>query len=267
MPAEVSMGALAGRIALVTGATSGIGRATARALSAEGARLVVAGRRGDRLEALRDELVAAHGSPDACGALTVDIRDREDVTDAMRKLEDAGWGEISILVNAAGLASGLEPIQEGVFEKWDRMIETNLTGLLNVTRLVVPGMVARRLGHVVNIGSVAGREIYPRGNVYCATKAAVLALNKSLRVDLTGSGVRVTTIDPGMVETEFSLVRFDGDAERAASVYTGMTPLSAGDVADAIVWAVTRPPHVNVEEILLMPTDQASATVVHRTGP
>lgn len=257
------MADLFSRIALVTGASSGIGMATARALAAEGASVVAAGRRTERIEALRDELVAAHG-PQACGALTVDVRDRDDVRDAMRRIADAGWGEVDILVNAAGLSAGLEPLQEGVFDRWDRMIQTNLAGLLNVTRLVLPGMVARGCGHVVNIGSVAGRQAYPGGNVYCATKAAVAMLNHALRLDLVGKGIRVTNIEPGMVETEFSLVRFEGDGERARKVYEGTTPLAAADVADAVLWAVTRPPHVNVENILLMPTDQASATSVHR---
>jgi NADP-dependent 3-hydroxy acid dehydrogenase YdfG len=261
------MGQLDGKIALVTGASSGIGRATAWALFGEGARVIVAGRRGERLEELRDEMIKRRGDPQACGALTADVRDRQDIAEAIRAITDAGWGEIDILVNNAGLAAGLEPVQEGVFDNWDRMIETNVRGLLNVSRVVVPGMVARRRGHVVNIGSVAGRDIYPGGNVYCATKAAVEMLNRGFRVDLHGHNIRVTNVMPGLVETEFSLVRFEWDREKAAKPYAGMTPLSAADVADAVLWAVTRPAHVNVEEILLMPTAQATATMVHRAAP
>ncbi|UCF67107.1 MAG: SDR family NAD(P)-dependent oxidoreductase [Acidobacteriota bacterium] len=256
------MGQLDGKIALVTGASSGIGRATARALAREGARVIAAARRQDRLEELCRELAAELDIE--VGALTVDVRDHSDFEDSIERLRESGWDRVVILVNNAGLAAGLEPIQEGVLDKWNRMIDTNVKGILHVSRLVVPGMVERGEGHVVNIGSIAGREIYPNGNVYCATKAAVRALNKALRIDLCGRGIRVTSVDPGLVETEFSLVRFDHDQQLAARPYAGMTPLGPGDVADAVVWAVTRPPHVNVEEILLMPTDQASAEHIHR---
>ncbi len=254
---------LAGKIALVTGASSGIGAACARALAKEGLRVIVAARRTERIEALRDELVASYG-PDACGALTVDLRDREDVVASMGQIASAGWGEIELLVNNAGLAAGLAPVHEGSFDHWDRMIETNITGLLNISRLVLPGMVERGSGQVVNIGSVSGREVYPNGAVYCGTKFFVRALNKGLRLDLHGTGIRVTAIDPGMVETEFSEVRFDGDKEKAAKVYEGTRALRAEDVADTVVWVVSRPPHINVEEILLMPTDQASVWMTHR---
>ena len=257
------MGRLSDRTALVTGASSGIGRATALGLAAEGARVIVSARRRERLEEVSQEIVRVHGS-DACGVLETDVRDREDVRQAIAQLEQAGWGEIDILVNNAGLSAGLDPLHAGLFDDWDRMVDTNVKGLLNVSRFVIPGMVARGRGHVVNIGSLAGHEVYPKGNVYCATKYAVRALNRGLRLDLQGTGIRVTSIDPGMVETEFSLVRFHGDAERAATVYDGMTPLTPDDVADAVIYAVTRPPHVNVEELLLLPTDQASATAVHR---
>lgn len=254
---------LSGKTALVTGASSGIGRATALALAAEGARIIAAGRRVDRLTGLAEEIVARYGAS-ACGALELDVRNRDDVRKTMAELAEAGWGEIDILVNNAGLAAGLGPLQEGLFDDWDRMIETNVTGLLNVCRVVVPGMVDRKRGHIVNLGSIAGREVYPNGNVYCATKHAVRALNRALRLDTLGSNIRVTCIDPGLVETEFSLVRFHGDAERARNVYASTTPLTPDDVADAITWAVTRPPHVNVEEILLMPTRQASSLHVDR---
>lgn len=257
------MAKLEGRTALVTGASSGIGRACARSLASEGARVIAAARRTDRVEALRDELDGEHG-PQTCGALAVDVRDRADVEDAIRKITDAGWGEVDLLVNNAGLAAGLAPLQEGSFEHWDRMIDTNVKGLLNVSRMILPGMVARGSGHVVNIGSVAGHEIYPNGGVYCGTKFFVRAINKAMRIDLHETGIRVTSIDPGLVETEFSEVRFDGDAERAEKVYENTRPLTAEDVADAVTWAVTRPAHVNVEDMVLMPTDQASATRVHR---
>ncbi|RMG43422.1 MAG: SDR family NAD(P)-dependent oxidoreductase [Acidobacteria bacterium] len=256
------MGKLDGRIALVTGASSGIGRATAAALAAEGARVIAAARRRERVEALCREIWERYGIE--AGALTVDVRDRGDVADSMKKLRESGWHEIDILVNNAGLAAGLDRIQDGSFDDWDRMIDTNVKGLLNVTRHVLPGMLERGRGHIVNIGSIAGREVYDRGNVYCATKFAVRALNKAMRIDLNGRGIRVTTVDPGLVETEFSLVRFHGDAERAKATYAGMTPLRPEDVADAVVWAVTRPPHVDVEEVVLMPTDQASVFHVHR---
>lgn len=260
------MARLAGRTALVTGASSGIGRSTALALAAEGARVIAAARRKDRIDGLCRDIVQAHGA-EAAGALELDVRDRADVQQAIEKLEQAGWGAIDILVNNAGLSAGLDPLHEGVFDDWDRMVDTNVKGLLNVCRFVTPGMVARGRGHIVNIGSVAGHEVYPSGNVYCATKFAVRALNRGLRLDLLGRGIRVTTVDPGMVRTEFSIVRFHGDGERADKVYEGLSPLSPDDVADAIVYAVTRPPHVNVEEILLMPTDQASAVHVHRQRP
>ncbi len=256
------MGALDGKTALVTGASSGIGRASALALAREGARVIAGARRKERVESLCSEISAVCGTE--AGALIVDVRDRDDVEDSFDKLAAAGWDRIDVLVNNAGLAAGLESIEDGVFDNWDRMIDTNVKGLLNVTRRVVPGMVQRGSGHVVNIGSVAGREVYRRGNVYCATKFAVRALNKSMRIDLAGRGIRVTSVDPGLVRTEFSLVRFGGDAGQAERPYRGMTPLAPEDVAEAVVWAVTRPPHVNVEELLLMPTDQASAEQVHR---
>lgn len=257
------MAKLSGTIALVTGASSGIGNSTARSLAAEGARVIVTARREERLLALRAELERAHGQG-VCHALAFDVRDRAAVERAVASLAGTEWEAVGILVNNAGLAAGLAPIQEGSFDHWDRMLETNVHGLLSMTRLVLPGMIARGRGHVVNVGSVAGHEVYPNGNVYCATKYAVHALNRAMRLDTLGRGIRVTSVDPGLLETEFSLVRFDGDAERARKVYEGTSPLRAEDVADAIVWAVTRPSHVNVEEILLMPTDQAAATHVHR---
>jgi serine 3-dehydrogenase len=254
---------LEGKLALVTGASSGFGWAISQRLAELGARVLIAARREDRLVQLRDQLVAQYGAR-ACASLQVDVRDREDVRAAFAQLESAGWSEIEILVNNAGLAAGLEPIQAGVFENWDRMIETNLTGLLNVTRYVLPGMAARRRGTIVNIGSVAGRDAYPGGNVYSATKAAVAMLTRGMRIDLMQTGVRVSNVAPGLAETEFSLVRLGGDAEKAKLPYQGIDALSADDVADAVIWIVTRPAHVNVDEIVLMPQAQGSANHISR---
>ena len=249
------------RTVLVTGASAGIGAACARAFAGAGARLVLAARRAERLEALAAELRDAHGT--GCHLLELDVRDAEGVAAALGALPPE-WAEVDVLVNNAGLGRGLEKAHEGDPADWDEMVDTNVKGLLYVTRAVVPGMVARGRGHVVNVGSVAGHEVYPGGAVYCATKHAVGAITKGLRMDLLGSGVRVSTVDPGMVETEFSVVRFHGDRERADRVYAGMTPLVADDVADAVLWCATRPPHVNVDEIIIKPTDQASATLVSR---
>jgi len=244
-------------IVLITGASSGIGMATARAFALSQARLVLAARRAERLRALAAEL------PTESHVITLDVRDRAAVHRAVAALPEP-FAAIDVLVNNAGLSRGLAPLHEGTEDDWDEMIDTNVKGLLYVTRAVLPGMVARGRGHVVNIGSVAGHEAYARGNVYCASKAAVKMLNKALRLDLLGTGIRVSTVDPGLVPTEFSEVRFHGDAARAAQVYADTRPLSAGDVAEAIVWCTSRPPHVNVENVLLMPTDQASPGAVHR---
>jgi len=244
-------------IVFITGASSGIGAATARAFAQTGATLVLAARRSERLRELAAQLtVTSH-------LITLDVRDRAAVHAAVEAIPPA-FRDIDVLVNNAGLSRGFEPLHEGSEDDWDEMVDTNVKGLLYVTRAVLPGMVARRRGHVINIGSVAGHETYPRGNVYCASKAAVRALNKGMRLDLLGTGIRVTTVDPGLVPTEFSEVRFHGDRERAAKVYEGTRPLSAADVADAIVWCASRPAWVNVEEMLLMPTDQAAPTQVYR---
>jgi 3-hydroxy acid dehydrogenase/malonic semialdehyde reductase len=250
-----------GKNVLITGASAGIGAACARAFAAAGARLVLAARRAARLEGLAAELREAHGTEAYLVAL--DVRDREAVAHALSRLP-AEWAEIDVLVNNAGLGRGLDKLYEGEPAEWDEMIDTNVKGLLYVTRAVVPGMVARGRGHVVNLGSIAGHEVYPAGAVYCATKHAVTAITRGLRMDLLGTRVRVSTVDPGMVETEFSVVRFRGDQERAGSVYAGMTPLTPEDIADAVLWCATRPPHVNIDEIILKPTDQASAMLVHR---
>jgi serine 3-dehydrogenase len=248
---------------LITGASAGIGAACARAFAREGARLVLAARRTERLEALAEELRAAHGTE--CHLIALDVRDGDAVAAALNGLP-AEWAEVDVLVNNAGLGRGMDKLQEGTPADWDEMIDTNVKGLLYTTRALVPGMVDRGRGHVVNLGSVAGHEVYPGGAVYCATKHAVDAITRGLRMDLLGSGVRVSTVDPGMVETEFSVNRFRGDEERARRVYAGMTPLTPDDIADAVLWCATRPPHVNIDEIILKPTDQASATQVHRRG-
>ncbi|MCB9915209.1 MAG: SDR family NAD(P)-dependent oxidoreductase [Planctomycetes bacterium] len=245
------MNALDRRLALVTGASSGIGAATARALAAEGARLLLVARRRARLEALAAEL------PDA-RVLEADVRDAAALAALLRD------EPVDLAVLNAGMALGTEPLQAADPAEWSTVIDTNVKGYLNVLRAVLPGMVARGRGDVVFLGSVAGRWVYPGGAVYCATKHAVRALYEGARLDAAGSGVRFTTVDPGMVETEFSRVRFRGDEAKAAAVYAGMTPLAPEDVADAIRYAVTRPPHVNVGELVLWPTDQASCTVVRR---
>ncbi|MDP9431084.1 MAG: SDR family NAD(P)-dependent oxidoreductase [Actinomycetota bacterium] len=246
-----------GRVVLVTGASSGIGRACAEAFLAEGARVVAAARRTERLADLRAE----HG--DAVLPVTMDVRDRAQVSAAIVSLP-AEWTPIDVLVNNAGLAAGRGPIHTDDPENWDRMLDTNVRGLLNVSACVLPGMVERGSGHVINVGSNAGREVYPGGAVYCATKAAVERITRGMRMDVLGSGVRISQVDPGMVETEFSLVRFDGDEASAQAVYDGLTPLSAADVADVVTWMASRPPHVVVADVLVYPVDQAGSGRVAR---
>jgi 3-hydroxy acid dehydrogenase/malonic semialdehyde reductase len=249
-----------GRIAFITGATSGIGAACARRFVKEGARVVVTGRRQERLAELSRELGAA------CHTVALDVRDRDAVERAFADLP-ADFAAVDVLVNAAGGALGLGKAQEARVEDWDEMIETNVRGLALVTHAALPGMIARRRGHIVNLGSVAGSFPYPGGNVYGATKAFVERFSSNLRADLLGHPIRVTNIEPGMVETEFSLVRFGGDRARADAVYAGMKPLVAEDIADLVCFAVTRPPHVNVNRIEVMPVEQAfSPFAVHRAG-
>ena len=251
-------------ITMITGATSGIGRATARILAQDGHHLILTGRRRERREALRDELTRDYPK---CHVLTLtfDVRRRDAVDEAIASLPE-NWRAIDTLVNNAGLAVGLEPLHEGDPDDWERMIDTNIKGLLYVTRAVAPGMADRRAGHIVNLGSIAGREVYPGGAVYCATKHAVRALSQGMRQDLLPYGIRVSLICPGAVETEFSLVRFKGDNQRAASVYDGYTPLTADDIARTIRFALTAPAHVDLQDILVMPTAQADARTVHRGG-
>ena len=252
---------LKGKIVFITGASSGIGAATAVAFAAEGARLLLAARRPGKLAQVAS--LALERGAEAVHSIDLDVRDKRAVQDAIDALP-AEWAEIDVLVNNAGLSRGLEKLYMGKIEDREEMIDTNVKGLLYVSRAVAPGMVVRGRGHVVNLGSTAGEMTYPGGAVYCATKAAERAINDGLRQDLLGTRVRVTTIDPGMVETDFSLVRFHGDAEKAAKVYKGVTPLRAEDVADAILWAVTRPAHVNVARVLLTPVDQANSLLFNR---
>jgi NADP-dependent 3-hydroxy acid dehydrogenase YdfG len=255
------MGKLSGSIVFITGASSGIGAATANAFAAEGGRLLLAARRLDRLEASRDKLLNA-GAADVY-TFALDVSDAAMVENVLATLPEA-WRAIDVLVNNAGLSRGLDKLYEGKLEDWDEMIDTNVKGLLYVTRAVVPGMVKRGRGHVVNMGSTAGEITYPNGAVYCATKAAERAINDGLREDLLGTPVRVTSVDPGMVETEFSEVRFHGDSAKAAKVYQGLTPLAPEDIADAIVWAVTRPAHVNIARITMTTIDQANSLLFNR---
>lgn len=247
------------RLALITGATSGIGEATARRLADNNFSLILCGRRDDRLKKLESELKAKT----EVYSLVFDVRKRQDVVKAFSSLPEQ-WKKIDVLVNNAGNAHGLDPVQSGNVDDWDAMIDINVKGLLYITREVLPGMVERKSGHVINIGSIAGKEVYPNGNVYSASKFAVDALTRGMRIDLNAHNIKVTAIHPGMVETEFSIVRFKGDEKRAASVYQGMEPLVADDIADVIVFAVTRPPHVVIADLLVLPAAQASATVVHR---
>jgi len=253
-------GSLEGRTALITGASAGIGAACARRLAGAGADLALWARRKDRLEALASELGAEHGVEVVVDR--VDVRDREWVEGAARRL--LAERVPHLLVNNAGLAAGLDPIQEGDPDDWDRMIDTNVRGLLHVTRAVLPAMLERDRGHVINIGSTAGHQVYPKGNVYNATKHAVRALTEGTNLDVAGSGVRVSSVDPGFVETEFSRVRFHGDEERAERVYEGFRPLDPEDVADAVHYVATRPAHVNVFDLVLVPTAQRNVYVVDR---
>jgi len=250
------------KIVFITGASSGIGASCARAFAAQGARLILAARRVERLEKMAAELRAAHGT--AVHWFQLDVRDQPAVERAVNGLPPE-WQAIDVLVNNAGLSRGLDKLHEGNLQDWEEMIDTNIKGLLYVSRAVIPGMVKRGAGHIINIGSIAGYEVYPGGNVYCATKHAVRALSTGMRMDLLGTPIRVTNVQPGMVETEFSIVRFRGDRTRADKVYEGLTPLTPDDIADAIVYAATRPPHVNVAEITIMPIAQASVLLNYRS--
>jgi 3-hydroxy acid dehydrogenase/malonic semialdehyde reductase len=251
------MSNLDNKIALITGASSGIGAGCTRKFAERGVRLILAARRIERLQKLAAELsVDTH-------LVKLDVQNQMAVEKTIGGLPSE-WQEIDILVNNAGLSRGLDKLHEGNINGWEEMIDTNVKGLLYVSRAVVPGMVARGRGHIINIGSIAGHEVYPGGNVYCATKHAVVALSKGMRIDLVDTPIRVSTVDPGLVETEFSQVRFYGDKEKAKSVYRGYTPLTGDDIAEAIVWIADRPRHVQIAEMTIFPTAQASAMVVHK---
>lgn len=255
------MNKLKDKTVFITGASSGIGRASAAAFAAEGANLILAARRIERLKELEKELINKYKIKVL--SIQLDVRKLNDVKKAVASLQGE-WKNIDVLLNNAGLARGLSKIHEGDTIQWDEMIDTNVKGLLYVSRTVIPLMVERQQGHVINIGSIAGHEAYPNGNVYNASKFAVKGLSKAMRFDLYDKNIRVTSIDPGMVNTEFSEVRFSGDKERAGKVYEGLKPLSAEDIAETILWCVTRPSHVNISEVIIMPTAQASATLVSR---
>lgn len=249
------------KIAFITGATAGIGKATAEVFAQNGWDIVITGRRKDRLEAVSKNLREDYKID--VMELEFDVRELKQVEKAVSSLPDK-WKKINVLVNNAWLAVGLGSIQEGVIDDWERMIDTNIKGLLYMTRTIAPIMIKNGTGHIINIGSIAGKEVYPNGNVYCATKHAVDALNKGMRLDLVASNIKVTAINPGMVETEFSIVRFKGDEERAKKAYMGMKPLTPEDIAETIFWAASRPAHVNINDIVIMPTVQANATTTIR---
>ena len=250
------------KIALITGATAGIGKATAFALASEGYDIIITGRRKDLLTRMEKEITDKF--PVKVLSLNFDVRNLFEVEEVINNLSGE-WKAIDVLVNNAGLAVGLSTVQDGVIDDWDRMIDTNIKGLLYVTRLVSPLMVKRKKGHIINIGSIAGKEVYPNGNVYCGTKHAVDAITKGMRIDMLQSNIKVTAIHPGMVDTEFSIVRFKGDKEKAGKVYEGLIPLYAEDIAETVLFVVSRPPHVNINDIVVMPTIQASATNIIRS--
>ncbi len=247
------------KTALITGATSGIGKATAELFASNGINLILCGRRQERLDELKDKL----GEHAQILTLNFDVRDREDVMEQIDSLPNE-FSKIDILVNNAGNAHGLDPIESGSLDDWDAMLDINVKGLLYVSKAILPQMVERKSGHIINIGSTAGKEVYPKGNVYCASKHAVDAINQGMRIDLNQYGIRVGAVNPGLVETEFSNVRFKGDGDRAKTVYEGFRALKPEDIADIIYFVVTRPYHVNIADLVVMPTAQASSTIVNK---
>ncbi|MEE8575818.1 MAG: SDR family NAD(P)-dependent oxidoreductase [candidate division Zixibacteria bacterium] len=251
------MSGLSDKIAFVSGASAGIGEATARLLSAEGVKVIIAARRLERLESLSKSL------PSDCFKVELDVRDHDAVARVISGLPPE-WSEIDILVNNAGKALGLSKLHEGDLDDWEEMIDTNIKGLLYLSRAIIPGMVKRRRGHIINIGSIAGHQVYPNGNVYCGTKFAVSALSQGMMIDLVDTPIRVSSVDPGLVETEFSQVRFHGDVERASRTYQGYKPLEALDIAESVLWVASRPDHVQVAQMLVLPTAQAAASVLHK---
>lgn len=242
---------------LITGATAGIGAATAERFAQAGHRLILTGRRAERLTQLASNLDTETLT------LAFDVRDNAQVKEAIASIPD-NWKAIDILVNNAGLAAGMDPVQRGSIDDWEQMIDTNVKGLLYMTREISPGMCERKSGHIINIGSIAGKEVYPNGNVYCATKHAVDALSKAMRIDMLPFGIKVTNVAPGLVETEFSMVRFKGDETRSSNVYQGMEPLTGKDIADVIWYVANTPVHVTINDILVMPTAQAASVHIHR---
>ena len=255
------MHTLKDKIVFITGASLGIGRSCAYACAAQGAHLIISSRREEAIAHVAEDIRTKHGV--RVHGLELDVRDRHAVTTAVAALPE-DWRCVDILINNAGLVRGLAPLWLGDFDDWDQMIDTNVKGLLYVTHALVPGMIERNSGHVINIGSIAGQEAYPNGSVYNATKFAVDGITKALRMELVDTPLRVSTVDPGLVETNFSVTRFYGDEERAGKVYEGIQPCTPDDVADAVVYCATRPPHISINQIVLMPTAQASATIVHR---
>ena len=252
---------------LITGATSGFGEATARLFAANGWRVIITGRRRDRLDTLKRELEGLYGRIEGdtvAHALRFDVRNNAEVEKAIGGLPEQ-WRSIDVLVNNAGLAMGRDPIQDGKLDDWEAMLDTNVKGLLYVSRAVMPGMIARGTGHIINLGSTAGREVYPQGNVYCASKHAVDALSKAMRLDLLPHGIKVTQISPGLAETEFSFVRFHGDMDKAKQVYQGMKPLNGDDIAHLVHFAATLPPHVCINNLEVTPTAQANNYLTQRT--
>jgi 3-hydroxy acid dehydrogenase / malonic semialdehyde reductase len=249
------------KIAMITGATAGIGKATAIKFAEAGYDLIITGRRNVLLQEFSAYLKKEY-AVDVL-SLHLDVRIKEDVEKQISTLSET-WKKINVLVNNAGLAVGLGTIQDGNIDDWERMIDTNIKGLLYVSRAIMPIMIANGFGHIVNIGSIAGRDVYPNGNVYCGTKAAVDSITRGMRIDLIKHGIKVSLIEPGAVETEFSIVRFKGDKERADNVYKGFTPLKADDIADAVYYVCTLPPHVNINDLLIVPTAQAAATIIEK---
>jgi len=249
------------KTALITGATSGIGKSTAIRFAVEGFQLILCGRRSERLEQLKDELSVET----AVHILNFDVRNKDEVNEKIGSLPDE-FRQIDILVNNAGNAHGLDPIQNGSTDDWDAMLDINVKGLLYVSKAIIPGMIERQSGHIINIGSTAGKEVYPNGNVYCASKHAVDAINQGMRIDLNGNGIRVGAVNPGLTETEFSDVRFKGDIDKAENVYKGFQALQPEDIADIIHFVVTRPYHVNIADLTVMPTAQASSTILDKNA-
>lgn len=255
------MQSLKNKIVCITGASSGIGAACASEFAKQGCALLLAARRIDRLEALAVGLRSQHGV--RVHTVKLDVTNQKEVAQTFTSLAQ-DWQTIEVLVNNAGLTRGLTTLHEGEIQDWEEIINTNVKGLLYVTHAVLPGMVKRNSGHVINIGSIAGHQTYPKGNVYCASKFAVTGLTRGLKMDLLGTAVRVSSVDPGLVETEFSEVRFRGDKDRAAKTYAGLTPLRPEDVGEIVVFCATRPDHVNIGEVIVTPTDQAAVAMVHR---